>query len=221
MEKLFCCFINSSCFSSFPSLLNVNSSLFGVFDRGPLIVFAWPPFKLLGVPLASAWFPLPWVSFFYALVVRCCRLSFLPLFHAFEGHVYSLFMLFRSFCLVAFSSFRFLLFPSFTCFQPLLGSRGSCCQAAAKTFGCYRTILLCSHGFPCSCLPCCCFQGLFLASFRVLSCYLLCFLISCLTLFHLPATYNILFIQRHLFLLHAGNLCNISFLSASQKASWD
>jgi hypothetical protein len=62
---------------------------------------------------------------------------------------------------------------------------------------------------------------LFLASFRVVSCYLLCFLISCLTFFHLPATYNILFIHQHLFLLHAGNLCNISFLSASQKASWD
>ncbi|KAI5582562.1 hypothetical protein BDE02_07G094000 [Populus trichocarpa] len=42
---------------------------------------------------------------------------------------------------------------------------GSCCQAAAKTFGCYRTILLCSHGFPCSCLPCCCFQGSQAASF--------------------------------------------------------
>ncbi|KAI5582565.1 hypothetical protein BDE02_07G094000 [Populus trichocarpa] len=44
-------------------------------------------------------------------------------------------------------------------------SGGSCCQAAAKTFGCYRTILLCSHGFPCSCLPCCCFQGSQAASF--------------------------------------------------------
>ncbi|KAJ6917077.1 hypothetical protein NC652_019456 [Populus alba x Populus x berolinensis] len=42
----------------------------------------------------------------------------------------------------------------------LLGSRGSCRQAAAKTFGCYRTVLLCSHG-----LPCCCFQGSQAASF--------------------------------------------------------
>nr|TKR74242.1 hypothetical protein D5086_0000298450 [Populus alba] len=41
------------------------------------------------------------VSFFYALAVRCCRLLL-------------------SFCLVAFSSFRFLLFPSFTGFQPCL-----------------------------------------------------------------------------------------------------
>ncbi|KAG6767376.1 hypothetical protein POTOM_028580 [Populus tomentosa] len=110
------------------------------------------------------------VSFFYALAIRCCRLLLLclystPLKGTFVLSLHALSVLLLG-CIFL---FQISVVPFIYRLPTLLGSRGSCRQAAAKTFGCYRTVLLCSHGLPCSGLPCCCFQGLFLASFRVLS----------------------------------------------------